>query len=347
MVATQRKLASVQRVLAIHPIAGADAIEAVQINGWQCVAKKGEFAVGSLGVYFEIDAIPPDLPPYQFLWTPKKEPLGSVPRPPKARIRTMRLRGCLSQGLFMPLAIAGVTAEIAEGADVTELLGVGKYEAPLPSGMGDARAPFPRRVPKTDEIRVQSLPEVLTELAGHPYVITQKYDGTSATFLVDPDDGTFHACGRNWSILEGDNCYWAVAKAHDLEAKLRGLEGRYALQGEVCGPGIQKNPLGLKQVSLFLFNAYDLTEHRHVSDVDLRRIGAEIGVPVVDVVEAGESFAHDQASLLALAEGTYPGTTNEREGIVIRPREERFSGALNGRLSFKAISNRYLLNERD
>lgn len=84
-----------------------------------------------------------------------------------------------------------------------------------------------------------------------------------------------------------------------------------------------------------------------MSDVELRQIGAAIGVPVVDVIETGESFAHDQASLLALAEGKYPGTTNEREGIVIRSREERFSAALNGRLSFKAISNRYLLDERD
>lgn len=199
-------------------------------------------------------------------------------------------------------------------------------------------------MPKTDEIRVQSLPEVLTELAGRPYVVAQKYDGTSATFLVNPDDGMFHACGRNWSILAGDNCYWAVAKQHDLEAKLRALGGRYALQGEVCGPGIQKNPLGLKQISLFLFNAYDLEEHRHSSDVELRRIGAELGVPVVDVIETGVSFAHDQASLLRLAEGKYPGTTNEREGIVIRPREETFSAVLNGRLSFKAISNAYLLN---
>jgi len=343
----ERKLASVQRVIAIHPIEGADAIEAVQINGWQCVTKKGEFSVGALGVYLEIDAIPPDLPPYQFLWTPKKAPLGSVPRPSKARIKTMRLRGCLSQGLFMPLAVAGVPADALEGADVSELLGVGKYEAPLPSGMGEARAAFPRLVPKTDEIRVQSLPAVLLELAGQAYVITQKYDGTSSTFLIDPDDGTFHACGRNWSILPGENCYWSVAARYDIEARLRALEGRYALQGEVCGPGIQKNPLGLAQVSLFLFNIYDLVAHRHVDDAELRRIANEIGVPVVAVIEEGERFAHDQASLLALAEGKYPGTTNEREGIVIRPREDRYSPALGGRLSFKAISNRYLLDEKD
>jgi hypothetical protein len=70
-------------------------------------------------------------------------------------------------------------------------------------------------------------------------------------------------------------------------------------------------------------------------------------LPAVAVVEEGEAFAHDQRSLLALAEGVYPGTKNQREGIVIRPREEVMSPTLGGRLSFKAISNKYLLGERD
>lgn len=342
----ERKLASVQRVLAVHPIEGADAIELVQINGWQCVTKKGEFRVGDHGVYFEIDAIPPDIPVFWFLWTPKGQTPGTVPRPPKARIRTMRLRGALSQGLLVPLAALEIPADTPDGTDLTATLNVGKYEPPLPSGMGDARGPFPRRVPRTDETRVQSMPGVLAELTGLPYVITLKCDGTSSTFLVDPDDGSFHACGRNWSILPGDNCYWSVAARYDLEAKLR-ANPRYAVQGEVCGPGIQKNPMGLAKLSLLVFNVYDLDAARHLSDAETRRVAADLGLETVPVVEQGDAFAHDQASLLRLAEGKYPGTKNEREGIVIRPREERYSPTLNGRLSFKAISNRYLLDERD
>ncbi len=342
-----RKLASVQRVLAIDPIPNADAIESIRINGWQCVAKKGEFAVGDLGVYFEIDAIPPDEPAYRFLWTPKGAAPGSVPRPPTQRIRTIRLRGSLSQGLLLPLHVAGVPAGTPEGEDLTEQLGVGKDEPPLPSGMGEARGPFPRGVPKTDELRVQSAPGVLDELRGLPYVVTLKCEGTSATFLINPDDGSFHACGRNWSILPGNNCYWSVAERYGLEARLRAAGGRWAIQGEVCGPGIQKNPLGLSVLSLFVFNAWDLLAHRHLDHDELQVLAEELGVPAVAVVEAGESFTHDQASLLALAEGHYPGTKAEREGIVIRPRSSLYSAAVGGRLSFKAISNRYLLGERD
>lgn len=119
----QRKLASIQRVLEILPIPNADAIEAVRINGWQCVVKKGAFVVGDRGVFFEIDAVPPDLPAYQFLWTPKGT-TTPVDRPGNFRIRTRSMRGCLSQGLFLSLAEAGLDGDLSDGEDVTERLGV-------------------------------------------------------------------------------------------------------------------------------------------------------------------------------------------------------------------------------
>ena len=343
----KRKLASVQRVLEIVPIVGADAIEAVRINGWQCVVKRGTFAVGDRGVFFEIDAIPRDAAALRFLWTAKGAEPAEGTRPAKYRIRTMKLRGCLSQGLLLTLAELGLPADLADGEDLTERLGVDKYEPPIPMGGDDLRCAFPSRVPKTDEMRVQSSPAVLDELRGLPYVATLKCDGTSATFLVDPNDGTVHACGRNWSIVEGTNAYWAVERRYELGAKLRARGGRYAVQGEICGPGIQKNPLGLAALGLFVFSVYDLVAARFLSDAEMRALAAELGLDAVPVVEEGESFAHDQASLLALADGVYPGTKNPREGIVIRPRGEVFSPTLNGRLSFKAISNRYLLAERD
>jgi RNA ligase (TIGR02306 family) len=188
---------------------------------------------------------------------------------------------------------------------------------------------------------------VIDELRGHPWVATLKCDGTSATFLVDPDDGTFHACGRNWSIAEGPNLYWSLARALDLEAKLRADGGRYALQGEICGPGVQGNKLGLPRPTLFVFSVYDLTAHGFLEHDDARAVIAAMGLTPVPVVAEGEDFAHDLASLLALAEGKYPGTKNEREGVVLRPRRAMQSATLAGRLSFKAISNRFLLDERE
>lgn len=339
----QRKLASVQRVLALHPIENADAIERAQINGWQCVVKKGEFVPGDQGVFFEIDAIPPDLPPLAFLWTARNAE-GPQPRPDSFRIRTMRLRGTLSQGLLLPLSTFDLPTNLSEGDDLTALLGVGKWEPPVPAGMGEFRAPFPPLVRKTDEMRVQSVPGVLDELQGLPYVITLKCDGTSATYCIDPRTEEFHACGRNHSVTEGANHYWNVARKYEIEAALR-TAPHLAIQGEICGPGIQKNRLGLKDVGFFAFNVYNQQEGKYLSHDEARAFLESVNLPAVPVVEEGASFAHTQDSLLALAEGKYEGTQNEREGIVIRPKTERTSVLLAGRLSFKAISNRFLLKE--
>lgn len=339
----ERKLASVQRVLALHPIENADAIELAQINGWQCVVKKGEFTPGALGVFFEIDAIPPDLPQLAFLWTSRNAD-SPQPRPESFRIKTMRLRGALSQGLLMPLAQFALPANLSEGDDLTAALGVGKWEPPVPSGMGEFRGPFPPLVRKTDEMRVQSVPGVLDELRGLPYVITLKCDGTSATYCIDPRTDEFHACGRNQSITEGANHYWNIAKKYEIEAALRKAP-HLAVQGEICGPGIQKNRLGLKALEFFAFTVYNQQQGRYLSHDEARAFLESANLPMVPVVEEGESFDHTQESLLTLAEGKYAGTSNEREGIVIRPRIERNSLLLAGRLSFKAISNRFLLKE--
>lgn len=338
----ERKLASVQRVLALEPIPNADAIELARINGWQCVVKKGEFHVGDKGVFLEIDAIPPDIPAFQFLWTPKTAaPDETTPRPAKFRLRTMKLRGALSQGLLLPLALLGVNGD--EGDDLTDALGVEKYEPPVFQTMGGlARGPFPSWLPKTDEMRVQSVPEVLDELRGLPYVCTLKCDGTSASYTLNSRDGDLHVCSRNLSLVDGDNVYWRLARELELERILRENAG-LAIQGEACGPGIQKNRLALKSPQLRVFNVYDIPNGRYFSDAGLRAFCASNGLTPVEIIEAGESFEHSLESLLALAEGVYPNTKNEREGLVIRSQDERFSEALSGRLSFKAISNRFLL----
>ena len=195
-------------------------------------------------------------------------------------------------------------------------------------------------------MRVQSVPAVLDELRGQPYVATMKYDGTSATYCIDPRDEQFHACGRNFSVRPGDNIYWQMATKYDLEDKLRSAS-HLAIQCEVVGPGIQKNPLALKEKSLFVFNVFDIREARYLGHDEARQVLDQFELPAVQVIEEGKSFDHSQASLLALAEGKYPGTSNEREGIVIRPRNEMLSLTLGGRLSFKAISNRHLLKESD
>src|SRR5262245_60845785 len=224
-----RKLASVVIVKEVEPIAGADAIELARIQGWQCVVKKGEFKPDDRAVYFEIDSIPPDDARFRWLWTSKNGP-APAERPAKFRIRTLRLRGALSQGLLQPLALLGdAAAHAREGDDVSEHLGVTKYEPPPPSGIGEYRAPFPAVVSKTDETRVQSFPALLDEMRGRPFVASVKVDGTSATFIMR-DDG-LHVCGRNHSVREGENLYWYVARKHRIADVLEQVP-HVVIQGE-------------------------------------------------------------------------------------------------------------------
>lgn len=343
----ERILAGIQRVLAVEPIENADAIELARISGWQCVVKKGVFAPGDLSLYLEIDAIPPDTEAFRFLWQPRAVEgavATLVERPANYRIRTMKLRGVLSQGVLLPLGELGF-GPVEAGQDMTELLGVTRYEPPVKE-MAEARASFPSFLSKTDEMRVQSVPGVLEELRGLPYVATLKCDGSSATFCLDPHDGAFHACSRNMSVVEGESVYWRVARKYDLEAVLR-RSPHLAVQGEICGPGIQKNRMGLNEYALFVFNVYDISTGCHLAPAEARRWIEENGLTPVPVIETGEAFQHTQTSLLALAEGKYPGTLNEREGIVLRPLRETYSRVLRGCLSFKAISNSFLLKGGD
>lgn len=338
-----RKLASVQRILSLNQIENADSIELATINGWQCVVKKGEFQVGDLGVYLEIDAVPPINGPHRelfsFLWK------GQAGPSPSLRIRTMRLRGALSQGLMMPVSTLPEVAGLQDGTDVTDLLGVHKYDPPPPDGMGDYAGPFPADISKTDEQRIQSMPALLDEIRGLSYCITEKCDGTSATMAVDAD-GVFRVYGRNHEIGEADNIFWRAARRCNIKEAMS-CQPALALQCEIVGPGIQKNRLGLKHVELRAFNLFNRVTGLHEGQHTLLEFCDPWGIPVARVLEWGKCFSHTQPSLLDLAEGFYEGTKNEREGIVIRPVVPRHSQLLAGRLSFKVISNRYLLKGGD
>jgi len=329
-----RKLASIQRVLNLIPIPDADAIELAQINGWQCVVRKGSFPIGSLGVYLEIDAVPPERPMFDFL-------LKGQARTKSFRIRTMRLRGALSQGLLMPLSDFPEVAGLEDGTDCTELLGVTKYEPPPPDGMGDYGGPFHPLIHKTDEIRLQSMPSLLEELRGLAYCIVEKCDGTSSTLTAD-EDGTFHVYGRNHEIAESDNIFWRATRRCNVKEALQ-KNPDLALQCEVVGPGVQKNHMGLQYVELRAFNLFRKSTGEHLGQSALDKFCEEWNIPQARVLEWGEDFQHTQESLLKLADWVYEGTKNPREGIVLRPQKPVHSHLLGGRLSFKVINNTYLL----
>lgn len=331
----ERKLVSIQRIDAIVPIPEADRIAKARVMGWDVVVKKDEVREGDLCVFFEIDAV-----------LPAEKPWAEFLRPRGFRVKTMRLRGVLSQGLALPTSI--LESEVPPvGTDVRERLGVVKFEPPVPIG-GDVAGPFPAGVPKTDEIRLQSALGVLDEMRGVPFAVTTKLDGTSTTFHVD-EDGVLSACSRNWSLAPSDAAPWRIAERHRLaETTPRGM----AVQGELCGPGIQKNRLGLSRVEWFVFDAYDVRAGRYLDHRELAAFCSERGLSTVpcEAIVEGESarqFEHTLAHWLTLTRGRYAGTKNRKEGIVVRPLVTRHSETLGARLSFKVIDNDFLLHDDD
>lgn len=330
-----RKLASIQKILSLDPIPNADAIEVAQVLGWRVVVKKGDFKVNDLCLYCEIDSVLPDnpelFPEFQFL------------KEKKFRIRTIKLKGQVSQGICFPLSvmIKGEYVGFKEGDDITQIIGVKLYEPEIPAILhGLIEGHFPSYLIKTDEIRIQSEPKLLEEFKNLLCYATVKLDGTSSTF--SHYNGEIKICGRNWAYKpESKNVYIEIFKRYDLGNRLQGL-GNFAIQGEICGPGIQGNPLKLKQIDFYAFNIYDIDKKQYVDYFDFINFCNRLEVKTVPILSSF-IFDHTIEQLLEMAKGYYENTTTPREGIVIRSVFNMYSYVLGGRLSVKVINNDYLL----
>ena len=340
----KRKLVTIQEIKEVVPIEGADNIEIVKIMGWQCVAKKGEFKVGDKCVYFEVDSYLPIEENYEFLRSSsyRKNPyIGEG-----FRIKTMKLRGELSQGLALSLKLfKQLQGKEKIGEDVTELLGVLKWELPEVEGSSGTvigRKPF--GIPTTNELRAQSTEILIERLRGKPYYISTKMDGTSVTMYHK--DSQTGVTGRNEEYKDdGKNSFWNYAKKNNILENLRRMNHNYALQGEFCGHGIQKNRLRLQQPEYYVFNIYDIDNKKYLDYIDLMFVTEALGIKTVPIEEVGKSFNYTLEELLEKARGKYKSGL-DKEGIVIRPLEEEWISGIYNRLSFKVINNDFLMKEK-
>lgn len=340
----KRKLASVQYVHHITPIEGADRIECVHVLGWQCVANKGQFQVGDSCVYMEVDSFLPIYDKFEFLRSSSfrnSELLGEG-----FRLRTQKFRGQISQGLVQPLSILP-EGYYQLGDDVTELLGIRKWEVEeRVTNSGTVIGDFPDGIPKTDELRVQSYPELMEEFRQVPaYYISTKMDGTSVTMYWK--DGHFGICGRNYEYADDEKCaMWKYAHEHNIpeRAAVCNLQD-VAIQGEFCGAGIQKNRLKLIKPEWYVFTVIDLTNNRRYPLHKMQELCEKLQLKMVPIEEEREVFTYDSVeALLERAKGKYLSGMH-KEGIVIRPVDPVYSKTIEGPLSMKVLNNDYLLKE--
>jgi RNA ligase (TIGR02306 family) len=332
-----RSLVTIQRIKAVTAIPDSDFLETVHIMGWQCVVKKGEFKEGDLGVYFEVDSFLPLEPRYEFLRSSSYRENDDNGK--GFRIRTAKLRGQLSQGLFLSLSQFPELEGFGEGDDVTEKLGVKKWYIPeTASAGGTIIGDRPGGIPASDEVRIQSALELLDALRGKPYYITTKMDGTSG--IVYSIDGRIGCCSRNKEIKdEADSLYWSPVYRYSLKEKLAQYGGSIVLTGEICGPGIQRNRLRLSVPEWYVFDVMDWDSRSYVPYDRMLEICAALGVPVVPLEERGDSFSYTLEELLKKAQGKYPSGI-DKEGIVVR---DILSPKA---VSFKVLNNDVLLKEK-
>jgi len=336
-----RKMASIRKIDSVKPIPDADAIECATVGGWQVVIKRDEFKPGDLAIYCEIDSwVPNELAPFLSKGQEPREYNGVLGE----RLRTVKLRGQVSQGLLLPLGIGvfDVNAELEEGTDVSELLNIQKWEAPIPAQLaGDVEGFFPGYIPKTDQERIQNLSEEFKAWqydANKQWEITEKLDGSSMTVYFK--DGKFGVCSRNWALKETEgNSLWKQARHYNMESVLVN-EGNFAVQGELIGEGIQGNPYKLRGQDFYVYDIYDISEQRYLSPAERKSFVERNGLKHVPVI-AHNAKLHDTLGIdtieqiLKFAEGkSVLNAGTEREGLVFKH---------NGVVSFKAISNRFLL----
>jgi RNA ligase (TIGR02306 family) len=331
-VPTNRKLASIQTIASLEVISGADTIEKAKVLGWDVVVKKGEFKVGDQCVYVEIDSILPDRPEFAFMQNHKM------------RVKTVRLRGQISQGICFPLSILpsidGIAREVfADGTDVTEILGITKYEPVVPAHLaGKVKGSFPSFLPKTDETRVQNLQSLLDIYANEPCYVAEKLDGSSVTFYLKDDD--FGVCSRNIDLKEeAGNSFWQAAKQLGIEGKLRWKGKNIALQGELVGEGIQGNKLKLKGKTVYFFSAFDIDNQKYFTSTEFFALINELGLQTVPVIDQSYRLRNDINELVKLSIRKSLLADVWAEGIVIR----NIPGHHRDRISFKVINPEFLL----
>lgn len=361
---SERKLASIQKVVSLEPIEGADRIEKATVLGWELVTKKGEFNVGDLCVYIEIDSQVPERPEFEFL------------RERKFRVRTIKLRKQISQGLALPLNILPKDT-YKEGQDVTSLLGIKKYDPQAEQEQKliqekidrnnnkiekflcryswfrkiffrPKKGGFPSFIKKTDETRLQNIPNILQKEKDTIFQVTEKIDGQSGTYFLIKNSHklfgkkyTFGVCSRNLHLPTPNNSsYWTIAKQYNIEKVLHSLIGDnqfIVLQGEILGEGIQGNKYKIKGYDFYAFNL--IYPDKQIDTVTMTNILKEHDIKSVHILDTNFKLKDTVPEMVEYAKGKSFLLPILREGVVIRNYDKN--------ISFKVINPDFLLKNKE
>ncbi len=348
-----RNLATVQEVLSIEEIPGAEKVELVRFkdSDFVAVCNKNLHTVGSQVVMFEADSILENVAGMEWM-----EPFGF-------RVKMIRMAGVISQVVLAPISILPA-GNYTNDQDVTDLLGVTKWEAsseevPNPK-IGDWPYAY---ATKTDETRLQSMKELTDKVHQlHPNLLLQvdeKLEGQSSTWLMLQNEQVLHAASRNFIVeVKPNDAFDRAAKYHNLEdcmKKFLNTEptiNSITLQGELVGPGVANNYYKLADNKVFVFNI--TIKYKDGSEEKIpagkRQSWLDKNLPESKLKTPGtyEKISITQVKDLSEKVNTLKSLLNPElwaEGVVVRPVNQDiyivYKGLQDSRLSFKIISDNY------
>jgi RNA ligase (TIGR02306 family) len=333
-----RKLATVERIIEITPIEGADLICAYKVRGWKVVDTVNKYKVGDLVIFCEIDSfIPHELAPFLSKGKEPKEYLGVRGE----RLRTVKLRGCISQGLLLPIGVINHMDGL-EGWDVTEILNINKWEAPVNAQLaGMAKGNFPHWARKTNQQRCQNIKSYIQTWYENDVLweVTIKLDGSSMS--IGHNNGEIVVCSHNIELKldQEGNAFVDAANKLNILDKLSKY-GNIVISGELIGNGIQKNREHLQSHEFYVFDIFDVDEQKYIGCKDRLKIVEELGLHHVPIlyksITLKELDLDTIDKILEFAEGPSMNN-NKREGLVFK--------LIDGCDSFKAVANSYILEK--
>lgn len=354
------------RRLTVEPHPDADRLDVVQVDGYQCISQKGRFQTGDLAVYVPTDGVVPEaILKVSGFWDAEKEK-GMLAGKNGDRVKPIRLRGILSEGILIDLDTLDAVAdekygpdrikdEWVEHADVATLLGIEKYEAPIPVHLaGDVKnCPGPIHA-YTDIENIKKFPNVLVE--GESVVATEKAHGSCMIVMLH--EGEFYVsskgfAGKGQYLVDtkdeegrSTNAYWRAFYAATLDEKLKRAAdesgiGTIYLFGEVLGVQDLKYGMENGEVRFVAFDAQFGENKPYLNWRALTSFLYTYRIPQVPTLYEGP---YSLAAIEEASTGTEHLTGTEghiREGVVVRPVRERRDDEV-GRVILKSISPDYL-----
>ena len=336
----KRKLASVQKITSITPLETKNKVQKATLLGWNVLVEANKYNEGEKVIYFEADA----LLPAKKNWTKGIKPKNLIIKSSK-QYKNVFHGAIMKLDTLLKVENFNLKLEdLNEGFDLTEIMEITKYEQDPEIALKEQEKKFPSDIiEKSDEIRLQSNPKYLEMFEGKEFYSTLKYDGSSGTFLIHPETKKFMVCSRNQNIdiNEKKNIYWDVANKYDIKTRLEKFEGKYAIQGEIYGPKINKNRLEQKDINIAIFTIKNIKDNYYVDFKELVQVCKDMELPMVEVIEEGVFKYKTVEEMVEKSKGLYPGTKYPREGLVYRLKENWNKDRV--RASFKVINDDYLV----